>query len=76
VAMRNESSLMEVQDIQERWIDNKDEYDKIERAEEEEQAKVREAQARAAEEATGGLSLQSATPSSSSSGIKVARKKK
>ncbi|RDA95195.1 hypothetical protein CP533_1879 [Ophiocordyceps camponoti-saundersi (nom. inval.)] len=38
VAMRNEASMMEVQDIQERWIDQKDEYDRLEREADEEQA--------------------------------------
>lgn len=42
VAMRNESSMMEVQDIQERWVDRKAEYDELERKEWEEQAKMRE----------------------------------
>lgn len=43
VAMRNEASMMDVQDIQERWIDHKDEYDRLEReAEEEEQRRVEE----------------------------------
>lgn len=42
VAMRNESSMMEVQDIQERWVDRKAEYDELERKEWEEQAKLRE----------------------------------
>ncbi|KAL6791363.1 hypothetical protein GGI42DRAFT_181947 [Trichoderma sp. SZMC 28013] len=43
VAMRNEASMMDVQDIQERWIDHKDEYDRLEReAEEEEQRRVQE----------------------------------
>ncbi|KAI1170347.1 hypothetical protein F4777DRAFT_583979 [Nemania sp. FL0916] len=37
VAMRNESSMMEVQDIQERWVDAKDEYDAAEQKEWEEQ---------------------------------------
>lgn len=39
VAMRNESSMMEVQDIQERWVDAKDAYDETERKEDEEQAR-------------------------------------
>ncbi|KAL7949864.1 hypothetical protein V8C42DRAFT_308812 [Trichoderma barbatum] len=43
VAMRNEASMMDVQDVQERWIDHKDEYDRLEReAEEEEQRRVQE----------------------------------
>ncbi|KAK8105728.1 hypothetical protein PG999_009087 [Apiospora kogelbergensis] len=39
IAMRNESTLMEVQDIQERWVDSKEAYDAAEKAEDEEQAK-------------------------------------
>lgn len=53
VAMRNESSIMDVQDIQERWIDNKEEFDTRELEEEEEQARMREEKARAAAEASG-----------------------
>ncbi|KAI2621263.1 hypothetical protein GGR54DRAFT_630326 [Hypoxylon sp. NC1633] len=37
IAMRNESSMMEVQDIQERWVDAKEEYDVAEDKEWEEQ---------------------------------------
>ena len=37
VAMRNESSMMDVHDIQERWVDSKDEYDAAEQKEWEEQ---------------------------------------
>lgn len=37
VAMRNEGSMMEVQDIQERWVDAKDAYDAAEDKEWEEQ---------------------------------------
>ncbi|KAI2466243.1 hypothetical protein F4781DRAFT_424221 [Annulohypoxylon bovei var. microspora] len=33
VAMRNESSMMEIQDIQERWIESKDAYDEAEEKE-------------------------------------------
>lgn len=40
VAMRNEGSMMEVQDIQERWVDAKDEYDAAEAKEEENQRKM------------------------------------
>ncbi|XXG98232.1 hypothetical protein Hte_004555 [Hypoxylon texense] len=40
VAMRNEGSMMEVGDIQERWIDAKDAYDAAEQKEEEEQRKL------------------------------------
>jgi hypothetical protein len=45
VAMRNESSMLEVQDIQERWVDQKVEYDQMEREAEEEQARIQEEQA-------------------------------
>ncbi|KAM0323439.1 hypothetical protein ACHAQA_008718 [Verticillium albo-atrum] len=39
VAMRNESSMLDALDIQERWIDNKTAYDDLERQAEEEQSK-------------------------------------
>ncbi|RYP82030.1 hypothetical protein DL770_005713 [Monosporascus sp. CRB-9-2] len=39
IAMRNESSMMDVQDIQERWVDAKEEYDAAEQKEWEEQLK-------------------------------------
>ncbi|ROW14503.1 hypothetical protein VPNG_03172 [Cytospora leucostoma] len=45
VAMRNEPSLLDVQDIQERWVDQKEAYDEAERKAEEEQARLRDAQA-------------------------------
>ena len=45
VAMRNESSLMGGPDAQERWIDQKDEYDRIEREADEEAERLREEQA-------------------------------
>ncbi|KAK4210744.1 putative ATP-binding domain 1 family member b [Rhypophila decipiens] len=70
VAMRDEASLMDVPDIQERWIDSKEEYDEMERREEEEQEKIREMQAQAEEDAIG------LPPPSSDSGIRVTRKKK
>jgi hypothetical protein len=53
VSMRNESSIMDVQDVQERWIDMKEEYDKRELEEEEEQARIRGEKAKAAAEAAG-----------------------
>ncbi|XDG09275.1 hypothetical protein ABKA04_008890 [Annulohypoxylon sp. FPYF3050] len=39
VAMRNEGSMMEIPDIQERWVDSKEEYDAAEEKEWEEQQK-------------------------------------
>jgi hypothetical protein len=53
VAMRNESSLLDVKDVQERWIDNKEEYDAAELEEEEEQARIRGEKAEAAARAAG-----------------------
>ncbi|KAI5463110.1 hypothetical protein BGZ63DRAFT_354145 [Mariannaea sp. PMI_226] len=83
VAMRNESSLLEVQDIQERWIDQKEGYDKMELEEEEEQARLQQEQARQMEESQplppmpavmdpdfGDMSIPA------DSGVKVVRKKK
>ncbi|AEO55109.1 hypothetical protein MYCTH_2298565 [Thermothelomyces thermophilus ATCC 42464] len=78
VAMRNESSLLDVQDIQDRWVDNKDFYDELERKEEEEQEKLRQAQAEAQAELSSGvdaLGSLSGMPVSNS-GIRVTRKKK
>lgn len=45
VAMRNEASMMDVQDIQERWIDQKEEYDRLEREADQEQARIAQEQA-------------------------------
>ncbi|POR39101.1 GPN-loop GTPase 2, partial [Tolypocladium paradoxum] len=45
VAMRNESSMLDVQDIQERWIDQKEEFDRLEEEAEEAQARIAEEQA-------------------------------
>ncbi|KAL2173826.1 putative GTP binding protein [Thermothelomyces heterothallicus CBS 202.75] len=77
VAMRNESSLLDVQDIQDRWVDNKDFYDELERKEEEEQEKLRQAQAEGQAEVSGADALGSlAGMPASNSGIRVTRKKK
>ncbi|KAL2267047.1 hypothetical protein VTJ83DRAFT_4324 [Remersonia thermophila] len=75
VAMRNESSLMDGQDPQDRWIDNKEYWDELERKEEEEQARIQAAKA----EAMGDDALDALLPTpvpASDSGIKVVRKKK
>lgn len=80
VAMRNESSMLEVQDIQERWIDQKVEYDKMEREAEEEQARIQEEQAMEMEQSqpsapTGGMDPDFGDMSvPKDSGIKVVRK--
>ncbi|KEY70934.1 hypothetical protein S7711_00775 [Stachybotrys chartarum IBT 7711] len=84
VAMRNESSMLDVQDLQERWIDQKDEYDRMEREAEEEQDRLRQAQAMELDQ-----TMDNANPAPASgfdadfgdmsvpkdSGIKVVRKK-
>ncbi|KAI8182510.1 GPN-loop GTPase 2 [Colletotrichum sp. SAR 10_75] len=79
VAMRNESSMLEVRDIQERWVDRKAEYDELERKEWEEQAKMQE------EDPSGGRAHQAMADSDpdfgdmtvpADSGVKVVRKNK
>ncbi|KAI8317218.1 GPN-loop GTPase 2 [Colletotrichum sp. SAR11_240] len=79
VAMRNESSMLEVRDIQERWVDRKAEYDELERKEWEEQAKMQE------EDPSGGQTDQAMADSDpdfgdmtvpADSGVKVVRKNK
>ncbi|KAH8894094.1 hypothetical protein GQ53DRAFT_780210 [Thozetella sp. PMI_491] len=53
VAMRDESALLDVQDIQERWIDNKEAYDEIESQEEEAAINAAAEKEAAAREAAG-----------------------
>lgn len=75
VAMRDETSLLDVQDIQERWIDNKAAHDEAERQEEEEQAKLVADQ----QEADGSEdldSLDSRQPPPSDNGIVTVRRKR
>ena len=72
VAMRNEGSMLEAVDIQERWVDEKDAYDAMERQEEE--AKLREAEAMAENEYADEM-MDGLPPPTSDSGIKVQRKK-
>jgi hypothetical protein len=81
VAMRNESSMLEVQDIQERWVDQKVEYDQMEREAEEEQARIQEEQAMEMEQSqpapapTGGMDPDFGDMTvPKDSGIKVVRK--
>ncbi|KAJ5611234.1 hypothetical protein N7510_007953 [Penicillium lagena] len=49
VAVREGLGSMDVRDVQERWIESKDEYDEIERRELEEEARARDAASRATE---------------------------
>jgi GPN-loop GTPase len=55
VAMRNESSMLDAQDVQERWIDAKEVYDRMERMEEEQQEELRRKQAEAQAAAAGAM---------------------
>ena len=68
VAMRNESSLMPVEDLQERWVDNKDAYDEMERKEEEAQAKLMGKTPGSGDADSGDV------PMGMDSGVKVVRK--
>jgi hypothetical protein len=77
IAMRNESSLMEVPDIQERWVDNKDAYDEMDREEWEAKAKAQEEVADAARSSATTTDPEfgdMAIPGDN--GVKVVRKKK
>lgn len=88
VTMRNESSMLDVQDIQERWVDQKDEYDRIEREAEEEQERIRREQGEQIEQGMEFEQSQPAAPAAADmdpdfgdmsippdSGVKVVRKK-
>jgi hypothetical protein len=72
--------MLEVQDIQERWIDQKVEYDQMEREAEEEQARIQEEQAMEMEDSqppapTGGMDPDFGDMTvPKDSGIKVVRK--
>lgn len=80
VSMRNDSSMMGGIDVQERWIDNKEAYDQEEREIEEQQEKLRRAQAMEVEQSQPSAPMgmdpdfgdMSVPPNS---GIKVVRKK-
>lgn len=83
VTMRNESSMMDAVDIQERWIDNKEAYDQEEQEAEEEQERIRQQQAMEIEQsqpaapapASGGMDPDFGDMTvPANSGIKVVRK--
>ncbi|KLU81417.1 ATP-binding domain 1 family member B [Magnaporthiopsis poae ATCC 64411] len=77
VAMRNEASLMGVQDIQERWVDNKEAYDEMEQREWEEQVRARAEAADAAQAADeDGDAIMDVPRGIPNSGITVTRTKK
>lgn len=73
VAVRNDSSMLEAQDIQERWVDNKDAYDAAQDKIEEEQAKAQQAKAEAMAPVGGGDDLEDLPMPPADSGIKVFR---
>lgn len=75
VAMRNEASMLDVQDIQERWVDNKEAHDELERREWEEQAT--EMAEKAAQPTQGGPAdeeMDDLPVPGPDSGVKVVRK--
>jgi hypothetical protein len=75
VAMREGVTTMDVKDVQERWLDAKDEYDEKERREWEEQAKMRD---QAEKDGTTDAMEEDDLESMSmppDSGVKVVRKK-
>ncbi|KAN0096232.1 ATP-binding domain 1 family member B [Hyaloscypha variabilis] len=75
VAMREGVTTMDVKDVQERWLDAKDEYDEKENREWAEQAKIRdEAQAAADAEMEDDDDLENMSIPAGGSGIKVVRK--
>jgi len=75
VAMREGVTTMDVKDVQERWLDAKDEYDEKERREWLEQAKIRdEAEVVADAEMVDDDDLENMPMPAGGSGIKVVRK--
>jgi GPN-loop GTPase len=77
VAMRNESSLEDDIDLQERWIDNKAAYDEEERRQEEQQAQYRAEQAQMQSHGADGLDAlmeETEQPPARDSGIRVTRR--
>lgn len=75
VAMREGVTTMDVKDVQERWLDAKDEYDEKERREWAEQAKIRdEADVAADAEMEDDDDLENMSMPAGGSGIKVVRK--
>jgi hypothetical protein len=76
VAMREGVTTMDVKDVQERWLDAKDEYDEKERREWAEQAKARDEadKAKEAEFAGDDEDMEGMSLPAGGSGIKVIRK--
>lgn len=77
VAVREGMGVMDVRDVQERWIDRKDEYDDLERQALEEEARMNDAASKAAmgEEAENeDQDLANSSKPPPSSGVRVQRK--
>lgn len=74
VAMREGVTTMDVKDVQERWLDAKDEYDDKERRDWAEQAKIRDAE-KTTESAEDDDDLEGPPLPSGGSGMKIIRKK-
>lgn len=79
VAMREGTTTMDVKDVQERWLDAKDEYDERDRREWEEQAKARDEAEKAKEDQmedddSDGLEELARSMPTGGSGVKVVRK--
>jgi len=74
VAMREGTTAMDVKDVQERWLDAKEEYDEKERREWAEQAKVREDVERASEAEMEDVDFENVAMPPGRGGIKVVRK--
>ena len=75
VAMREGVTTMDVKDVQERWLDAKDDYDEKESREWAEQAKIRdEAEAAADAEMGDDVDLENMPIPAGGSGIEVVRK--
>ncbi len=73
VAMRDESSMLNEQDLQERWIDNKEAYDEVERKEWEQQERQRQAdEAELRDEAGGEVDLPVSMPQTETTGAATA----
>ena len=74
VAMREGVTTMDVKDVQERWLDAKDEYDEAERIEWAEQAKVRDAAEKKKQDELEDEDMEGMSTPPGDSGIKIIRK--
>jgi hypothetical protein len=75
VAMREGMTTMDIRDVQERWVDSKDEFDETERKEWEEEAKARDAESKSYSEGNDlDDEMDGLDPMPRDSGIKIIRK--